>query len=212
MVLVKPATRNEPPSSDQKVPHRTFQIPFDDEFLETLIVKTAMEEGMWKAMINAYETQRVTCELLLNNTELLQELRNSNFDLIVHEGIAVCASLVADLLGIPKVVILCGPPNSPDSYLYKVPFPASYIPSYSTAFTSEMSFAQRVVNVVAHNFFQFMSEFLSARYMGFLKEKYNISPEISYSEAVGNAELVLFPADFAIEYSQPLLPGLPNII
>ena len=46
--------------------------------------------------------------------------------------------------------------------------------------------------------------------MGSLKEEYNITPGKSYQEAAGNAELVLFLADFALEYPQPLLPGLPK--
>ena len=44
--------------------------------------------------------------------------------------------------------------------------------------------------------------------MNGLKEKYNITPERSYQEAVFDAEMVIITADFALEYPQPLLPGI----
>lgn len=44
-----------------------------------------------------------------------------------------------------------------------------------------------------------------------LKKKYNITPDISYSEAVARFELVIIEADFALEYPQPLLPCLRNV-
>lgn len=36
--------------------------------------------------------------------------------------------------------------------------------------------------------------------------KVNITPEISYNEAIANVELVIVLADFTMEYAQPLLP------
>ena len=44
--------------------------------------------------------------------------------------------------------------------------------------------------------------------MNGLKVKYNIKPERSWQQAVGDAELVIITADFALEYPQPLLPGM----
>ena len=75
MVLVKPSNENKS-RSDEKIPHKTYQIPFDSTFIEEFVVKMAIEEGILKALINMNELQRVACEQLLNNTELLQSLRN----------------------------------------------------------------------------------------------------------------------------------------
>ena len=200
MVLVKPAPHSEPPITGQKIPHMIFHVPYDQVYAEEFVVKTAMEEGMWKALLNIAKMQSVMCELLLNNTEIIQHLRN--FDLIVFERIFTCALMVGDLLGIPKVVIISGPPNSVEAFFqFKVPCPISYVPSRFSAFTSEMSFTQRLVNFGVHNFYHVL-RVLSTR--GRLREKYNIGPK-------KDVELVLFLADFALEYPQPLLPGLHNI-
>ncbi|PFX28938.1 UDP-glucuronosyltransferase 2B1 [Stylophora pistillata] len=147
----------------------------------------------------------VVCESLLNDTELLYEIKD--FDLIVYESFAPCAPLVAELFDIPEVVINSNPPSNLDNSLYMVPFPVSYVPSRLLPFSCEMSFPQRVINFCMVNIFQFVLETLSVRSYSSLKEKYNITPDVSFREAVASAELVLFNGDFAIECPQPLLPG-----
>ena len=44
--------------------------------------------------------------------------------------------------------------------------------------------------------------------MNSVKYKYSIKPERTFQEAVGDAELLIINADFALEYPQPLLPGM----
>lgn len=207
VVLVIPSTEKES-RSDEKIPHKIVQVPFDrSDFGMELVMRTAIEEGMFRAVIKLTEFQRVTCEQLLNNTELLKELRN--FDLIVYEASSACSVLVSHLLDIPNVVIFPFSPNVLGSSYFKIPLPLSYVPLHAvTTFTSKMSFTQRLMNVGLYVFYQFALHFMTDTPMVHLKEKYNIAPEISYSEAVANFELLIIAADFALEYPQPLLPGL----
>lgn len=169
-------------------------------------MKTAIEEGMMKALINMNELQRLACDHLLNNTELLQDLKN--FDLIVYEGGALCTVLVAELLGLPRVVIFPCSPNVATAPFFKIPFPVSYIPSQMGTFTSKMSFIQRVANLGAYIISQLVSLAMFTSCMSPLKDKYNITPETSFHESIGDVELLIIEGDFAIEYPQPLLPGL----
>ena len=208
MVLVKPSSEKES-RSDEKIPHKTYQVPFDSTYIEEFVVKMAIEEGMLEALIKMNELQRVSCEQLLNNTELLQSLRN--FDLVVYEGAALCSVLVADLLGLPHVIIFSVSPNVPTSPFFQIPLPVSYVPVQMTSLTSKMSFIQRLMNFGVYIFSQFVTHFMFTTSMSPLKEKYNITPEISYEEALANYELLIIEADFALEYPQPLLPGLHNV-
>ena len=75
-------------------------------------------------------------------------------------------------------------------------------------FTDKMSFMQRAINVAFYAISQVVYDSLMEISMVPLKAKYNITPEISYREAFGKAELVIFSADFALEFPQPLLPGM----
>lgn len=152
-------------------------MPFDAAFVEEFVVRTAVERGTLRAIIDMNELQRIACEDLLNNTELIQDLRN--FDLIVYEGSALCALLVADLLGIPRVIIIPNPPNTGKSPYFNVPPPVSYVPSKFTCFTSKMSFTQRLVNLGQYTFSRLFSHVLFTTSMSPLKDKYNITPEIS---------------------------------
>ena len=99
VVLIKPAYSDEPASTEQKVLHRTFKIPYTEKDGEILVIKTSIEESMWKGLTNLIEITRVACESLLNDTEILHEIRD--YDLIVYESLGLCATLVAELLDIP---------------------------------------------------------------------------------------------------------------
>ena len=208
MVLVKPSSEKES-RSDDKIPHKTYQVPFNSTFIEEFVVKMAIEEGIFKALFKMNELQRVACDQLLNNTELLQSLRN--FDLVVYEGAALCSVLVADLLGIPRVIIFPVSPNVPTSPFFQIPLPVSYVPIDMTSFTSKMSFTQRLMNFGVYIFSPFATRFMFSTSMSPLKEKYNITPDRSFYEALANYELLIIEADFALEYPQPLLPGLHNV-
>ena len=189
--------------SSETIPHKVYQVPYKSGFIEEFLVKPAMEEGFIQLLTNMAEFQRLMCESLLNSTELLQDLRN--FDLIVHEGIALCGILLGEHLGIRRVGIYQAAP-SPNSY-FMAPSPISYVPIRITGFTDKMTFLQRVMNFVAYFALRVMSDRFFLGPMAALKAKYNISPEISCEEAFGKAKLVIIASDFAIEYPRPLLPG-----
>ena len=146
------------------------------------------------------------CEAVLNSTGLLQELEG--FDLIVYD-FAVCGALIGELLGIPRVEILPTSPNiGPLGFMHMIPMPVSYVPQLLTGFTDKMSFMERVVNLGAYLGGMVVLNLAVARPMDALKEKYHISPERSSLEIAGDCELVMITADFALEYAQPLLPGM----
>ena len=145
------------------------------------------------------------CEAVLNSTEVLQELQG--FDLIVYGSTSFCGALVGELLGIPRVEIYTNSPNMPLGFPHMIPMPVSYVPQLLTGFTDEMSFLERVVNLGAYVGGQLLMNLAVERPMNALKVKYNIKPERSFQETIGDAEMVLITADFALQYPQPLLPG-----
>lgn len=127
--------------------------------------------------------------------------------MIVYEGAALCAVLVGDLLNIPRLVIAPGPPNAVYAPYHMIPTPVSYIPQQLTGFSCNMTFIQRVINLGTYFVSKLLMDLMFAYSMSPLKVQYNITPEISYNEAIANVELVIVLADFAMEYAQPLLPG-----
>jgi len=192
--------------SSEKIPHRIYQVPYKPGFIEDVIVKSVVEKSMIQGMMDLNDFVRVSCECLLNSTELIEDLRN--FDLVVYEGVSLCAVLVAELLGIRRVAILSGLPPAGVRALIMIPSPASYVPESLTGFTDKMSFLQRVMNLGAYIMSGVIMESLFVKSMVAFKAKYNITPERSYKEAYSKAELVIIAADFALEFPHPLLPGM----
>lgn len=152
------------------------------------------------------------CEHALNSTEILEELKG--FDLIVYDSpVSICGVLVAEFLDIPAVEILPLPPNAgPIGLPHMIPMPLSYVPQPLTGLTDKMTFLERVMNLGAYLGGLVFLNVAFARPMDALKVKYNIKPERSFVEAVGAAELVIITADFALEYPQPLLPGMKKSV
>ena len=188
-----------------KIPHKKFQVPFKPGFIEETLIRPALEGNKHMIGWNAYKLHLTMCESLLNSTELLQELKD--FDLIVYDSFGPCAVLLSDLLRLPKVAISITPPNNPFSIFHMVPMPLSYVPIHQSGYSSNMTFIQRAVNVVSYCLMQALFEILYVRSYDALMAKFNISAERSFRESFGNAELVIFLADFAMEYPQALLPG-----
>ena len=155
------------------------------------------------------EFQNALCEGVLNSTEMLKEVKN--FDLLLYDSPAgMCGVLVSELLSIPRVQIQAHP-NSPFGFDNMIPMPVSYVPGLFSGLTDEMTFMERIINLLSYLLIKtFWIDLVYSSAMNDHKTKYKIKPGKSYQEAIGDAELVLIAADFALEYAQPLLPGMCN--
>ena len=102
MSLVVPSAQKVKPAKNIK--HKVFQVPYEAETTAELIAKTLIEKGTSLEVIsNMNDMHRVLCECILNNTDLLDDLKGC--DLIVHDSVAACPVLVAEFLGIKRVEV-----------------------------------------------------------------------------------------------------------
>ena len=190
--------------SSDKIPHKVYQVPFERGYLEDMITTTAQKESMLKLFSKVFEYTQTSWDSLLKSKELIDDLRDA--DLIVYEGMAFAAVLIAELHQIPRVSVFPGIPRP--GLLHMLPSPVSYVPMAFTGFTSKMSFLQRVMNLGAYMALKAMVHFMTIRPLATLKAKYNITPETDIQEALSKDELVILSSDFALDYPQPLLPGI----
>ena len=201
--MIVPSTQKI--KSTATVPHKVYQVPFTADFLDSLI-RFEMEGRKLQSLKKLPATLSGLCEGALNSTELLKELQG--FDLIVYDSVAFCGPLVGELLGIPRVEIFPAAPNLALGFYHMIPMPVSYVPQLIRGYTDKMTFMERVINLAAYFGANVVMSLLYDRPMDALKVKFNIKPERSFQEAVIDAELVIITADFALEYPQPLLPGM----
>ena len=196
---------DRPAKANEKFPHKTFQVPYKAGFVEDLLIRPALDGGKYDIGWTYHKIQLVMCECLLNNTELLQELKK--FDLIVFDAFAPCGVLLSEVLDVPNVMVVTASPNGIFAPYRKSPLPLSYVPMRGSGFPSNITFIQRVRNVFKYCFGRVLMDLLFIRSMNEIKVKSNINPERSYSESYSDSALVIYLADFALEVPQPLLPG-----
>ena len=192
--------------ASEKVAHTIYQVPYKSEFFEYDLARFEMEGNKFLLLKKVSEAQVTMCERFLQSTELQEKLKG--FDIIVYDSVAGCpAVMLGERFHIPRVEILPLPLTSAFVFAHMVPMPVSYVPQLFTGFSDKMNFLERVANLAAY-FAAKLSVYIAYnRPMSALKVKYNINPERSIQEAIGNAELLISTSDFALEYVQPLLPG-----
>ena len=195
--------------SSEKVEHKIYQVPYKSEFFEYGLARIEIEGSKLNYVLKMSEIQVTMCERFLQSTELQEKLKD--VDIIVYDSLATCpATMLGEHFNIPRVEILPLPLTASLAFNHMVPMPVSYVPQLITGFSDKMNFMERVMNLVASLGGKIFMDLVYYRPMSALKVKYNINPERSFQEAVGNAELLISTADFALEYAQPLLPGRKN--
>ena len=205
--MVVPSSQKFKPS--EKVSHKIYQVPYKPGFVEYTTIQPILEGNNIQSMFAMAEVLSITCESALSSTEIHKELKG--FDLLIYDSLAFCGVLLGEHLDIPRVEILTNP-SHPVTCNHIMPMPVSYVPQQFTGFSDKMTFVERAKNLGMYVGIKLFVHFALNRPMDALKLKYNITPERSFQEAAGDVELVIFRADFAIEYAQPLLPGMLSSI
>ncbi|XP_031561287.1 UDP-glucuronosyltransferase 1-2-like isoform X1 [Actinia tenebrosa] len=155
--------------------------------------------------------QQMVCRDFLNNTKILQEVKDFRADLLVSDVVFMCNPILQEILSIPRVDV------SPSGIIpffmqsLQIPCPVSYTPQMGTDSTDEMSFFERVHNMAMYIVSEFLREFFLYKPFGDLKKEFKISPERSFSEALQNGEMLLVQADFALDIPRPLPPAVKMI-
>ncbi|XP_078301025.1 UDP-glucuronosyltransferase 3A1-like isoform X2 [Panthera onca] len=154
--------------------------------------------------IKLMEQLGIQCSDLLRRSDIMDSLKNENFDLVFVEAFDFCSFLVAEKLGKPFVSILPTPFGSVDLGL---PNPVSYVPVFHSLLTDHMDFWGRV-----RNFLMFLDFFLrqwriQSTFDNTIKEHFPEGSRPVLSHLLKKAELWFVNSDFALEFARPLLPN-----
>jgi len=150
--------------------------------------------------------QSCYCDDLLSNAEFMEEIRHA--DLVVGEILYLCSALVADKFDLPHVIISATSLSTPTGLGFGLPSPPSYVPQWGASLTKELTFVDRVKNVIqwlllyVHYIYDLCPMFNE------LKVKHGITPSKNIYETLGRVDLVLGQMDFVLEgHPRPLLPN-----
>ncbi|XP_029796860.1 UDP-glucuronosyltransferase 3A1-like isoform X1 [Suricata suricatta] len=154
--------------------------------------------------VKLMEQLGIRCSDLLRRDDIMDSLKNENFDLVFVDAFDFCSLLVAEKLGKPFVSILPTLFGSVDNGL---PSPVSYVPAIGSLLTDHMDFWGRV-----KNFLMFFNFFISqwriqSSFDNAIKEHFPEGSRPVLSHLLKKAELWFVNSDFALEFARPLLPN-----
>ncbi|XP_072165981.1 UDP-glucuronosyltransferase 2A3-like [Diadema setosum] len=164
----------------------------------------------------AWEMRTFGCFELFEHKETLKRLQDADIDLVLTSPVVdACDIVVAAYLDVPFIVVL-GSRRSPvwhEGHM-SIPTPLSYVP-FSFAhpnLSDQMSFIERLLNLVASNTIQpFLDYILAYRPIAQLQTMYGIRPDLSPRDFLARAALWLCHSTVALEYPRPRSPNWIDI-
>ncbi|XP_037385301.1 UDP-glucuronosyltransferase 2B31-like isoform X1 [Talpa occidentalis] len=148
-------------------------------------------------------------DIFLNKT-LLAKLQEPRFDLLLADAMAFGGDLLAEMLKIPFVHIIRFMPGDLFSrYGGQLPLPPSYVPAVFSKLSDQMTFMERVENMIYVLYFDFQFERVTEKWTQFYSEVLG-RPTTIY-EIIGKAEIWLVRNYWDFEYPRPLLPNFEFI-
>ncbi|XP_054544219.1 UDP-glucuronosyltransferase 3A2-like isoform X1 [Talpa occidentalis] len=174
------------------------------KFVAFMLTEGFHGRDTFKNHIRLMELYGVRCNHLLRRRNIINYLKNENFDLIFVDGFDFCSFLVAEKLGKPFVALNACSFGTLDIGL---PSPISYVPVYNSLLTDHMDFWGRVKNFLMFlNSYMFQRKFYST-FDDTIKRNFPEGSRPVLSHLLKKAELWFINSDFALEFARPLLPN-----
>nr|ADC91990.1 UDP glucuronosyltransferase 1 family polypeptide b2 short isoform [Danio rerio] len=173
-----------------------------NSFLSTVIRIVSNLRRMFNSMA-------ATSESLFQDKELIEFLRNENFDAVLTDPVLPMGAILAYNLSVPAVYLLRGMACGLDATATTCPNPSSYIPRFHTRNTDRMSFGERVMNMLMSILEQTVCKFM---YRSFEEMIFNfLQRDVSMTEILRTGAVWLMRYDFTLEFPKPLMPNMQFI-
>ncbi|XP_059724126.1 UDP-glucuronosyltransferase 1A1-like [Haemorhous mexicanus] len=147
-----------------------------------------------------------SCEQLLQNKELIRYLEESKFDAILTDPAIPCGVILAEHLSLPSVYFLRSIPCGFDSEATQCPNPPSYVPRMFSDLTDQMTFFQRVKNLLFDTQNLFLCDFAFEPYSKLASEF--LQREVTVHDLFWKGSVWLLRVEFVLDYPRPLMPNM----
>ncbi|XP_043549149.1 UDP-glucuronosyltransferase 1A1-like [Chiloscyllium plagiosum] len=192
---------------------RVFPVPYSKDELYSLKPDVFPNMSFIERIHTGFEkTSRLrqlfmkTCESLLYNKELMQELVERKFDALLTDPFIPCGAIIAEYLSLPTINLLRGLPCGLDSSATQCPRPLSYVPRIFTGNTDRMTFLQRTKNVLVGLMDPLLCWFIYSPFEE-LAQRF-LQRDLTLVQLLSNASIWLMRYDFTFESPRPLMPNM----
>ncbi|XP_047423232.1 UDP-glucuronosyltransferase 2B15-like [Sciurus carolinensis] len=147
------------------------------------------------------------CKEVVFNKKVMMKLRESKFDVILADAIGPCGELLAELLKVPFVYTLrFSLGYTYEKYSGGLIVPPSYVPIVMSEHTDQMTFMERVKNIMYMLYFDFWFETFNVKKWNQFYSEVLGRPTTIY-ETMGKADFWLIRTYWDVEFPRPFLPN-----
>ncbi|XP_021019393.1 UDP-glucuronosyltransferase 2B17-like isoform X2 [Mus caroli] len=151
------------------------------------------------------------CKDTVSNKQLMAKLQESKFDVVLSDAIGPCGELIAELLQIPFLYSLrFSPGYHLEKYGAGLSLPPSYVPVILSGLSGQMTFKERVKNMICMLYFDFWFQtFREKKWDQFYSE--TLGRPTTLIETMGKAEMWLIRSYWDLDFPHPTLPNVDYI-
>ncbi|XP_035744808.1 UDP-glucuronosyltransferase 2A2 isoform X2 [Egretta garzetta] len=166
-ILVSNASLFIKPRAEATEKFEVYNVPFKKDTVENLIEDVValwlnnrpttltfwqFYKELGKLSKNWHHMNRLMCDAVLTNEELMTHLQGSSYDLLLSDPVTLCGDLLALKLAVPFIYSLrFSPASTVERHCGKIPAPPSYTPAALSELTDCMSFGERIKNIVSYH-------------------------------------------------------------
>ncbi|XP_059724132.1 UDP-glucuronosyltransferase 1-6-like [Haemorhous mexicanus] len=199
---------------------QAYPIPYTEEYLgemlKAFVSAHFIEQSVWNVVLTLYQSTIeissvffTNCKSLLQNEELMQDLKESKFHMLFTDPILMCGPLVAEYPSLPSVYFLRGFPCGMDSAAALCPSPPSYVPRLFLDNSDSMTFSQRVKNMLVDLLELF---YCKPIYDNFEELAYEVlKKKGTVTELLRHGTFWLMRYGFVFEFPRPVMPNMAFI-
>ncbi|XP_061445238.1 UDP-glucuronosyltransferase 2A1-like [Rhineura floridana] len=221
-ILVSSASIFIKPSDDiSSAKFEVYTVPFGNDDFDNVIKEFIMlwmkhkpstltfyrfYQNLEKMMRNLYEKNKLGCEGVLANQELMARLKNTKYDVLLADPVMSCGDLIALKLDIPFMYTLrYSPASTIERHCGKIPSPPSYVPATLSELTDRLSFGERVKNIISYH----VQDHVFQTCWGVWDSYYSqvLGRPTTLCEVMGKAEIWLIRTYWDFEFPRPFLPN-----
>uniref|UniRef100_A0AAZ3Q8I3 UDP-glucuronosyltransferase n=1 Tax=Oncorhynchus tshawytscha TaxID=74940 RepID=A0AAZ3Q8I3_ONCTS len=197
--------RQVPPS-----PHYTFQrypgifnSSTADSFLQSKVSNIFSGRLTALELFDILDHYAQNCDAVVGNKEVMTQLKDAKFDLLLVDPNEMCGFVIAHILGVPYAVFSTGLWYPAE---VGAPAPLSYVPEFNSLLTDQMSLVQRITNTAVYLVSRFGVQYLVLPKYERIMRKHSVEPRVAMQDLVQGSRLWMLSTDLALEFPRPTLP------
>ncbi|XP_069314165.1 UDP-glucuronosyltransferase 2B4-like [Eulemur rufifrons] len=166
-----------------------------------------IEDLMW----GFSEVMRKLCKDAVLNKKLMTKLQESKFDVVLADAVGFCADMLAEILKTPLVYSLrCSAGYTFEKHSGGLLFPPSYVPVVMSQLTDQMTFTERIKNMIYVLYYDFWFQAYDVKKWDQLYLEVLGRPTTFY-ETMKKADMWLIRTYWDFEFPRPFLPNFDFI-